>query len=161
MGSTVLQRTITPRTIVYSGMIAAVYAVVTISLAPISFGPLQLRLATMLIPLCLVSPVYGLGLAVGIGIANLTSPFGLYDIALMPLVSFVVMQIAYHYRHYPWLVLPVMAGVMAMAIAYFPLWLGGGIPWWPTVIYIFVSLLTLYIVGYIVWRKTLLWETTP
>lgn len=147
------------RAIVLAGLIAATYAVVTIALSPISFGPIQLRVATLLIPLCLVSPVYGLGLAVGIALANLTSPFGIYDYALMPLVSFITMQIGYKFRRYPLVTLPLMAAWSALAIAYFPLYLGGGIPWWPTAAFIFVSLLVLYLVGYALLRNTPLWTT--
>lgn len=159
MGSQTMQRTqMSTRTIVFAGLIAATYAVVTIALAPISFGPIQLRLATLLIPLCLVSPVYGLGLAIGIGLANLASPFGIYDYALMPLASFIAMQVGYRFRSTPWVTLPLMAVWSAMAIAYFPLYLGGGIPWWPTAAYIFVSLLALYLIGYAVLRKTPLFE---
>lgn len=149
------------RSIVYAGLIGAAYAVVTITLAPISFGPIQLRLATLLVPLALVSPVYGLGLSVGLLLANLLSPFGWYDFAIMPVVMFATTQVAYQFRRYPWVTLPVMAAVSAMAIAYFPLYLGGGIPWWPTVAFIFVSLLVLYLVGYALLRRTPLWEPQP
>lgn len=146
------------RAIVYAGLIGAAYAVVTITLAPISFGPIQLRLATLLVPLALVSPVYGLGLSVGLLLANLFSPFGWYDFALMPVVMFATTQVAYQFRQLPWAILPVMAIVTASAVAYFPLYLGGGIPWWPTVSFIFVSLLVLYLAGYLLLRRTPLWE---
>lgn len=105
-------------------------------------------------PLALINPIYGLGLAVGVGLANLFSPFGWYDFALMPLVVFVITQVAYQFRRWPAVTLPVMAAASAAAITYFPLYLGGGIPFWPTVLWVFVSLLSLYLAGwYIVWRN--------
>lgn len=60
----------------------------------------------------------------------------------------------------PWLTLPLMAAWSAAAIAYFPLHLAGGIPFWPTVGLIFVSLLVLYVAGYLLLRRTPLW-TSP
>lgn len=115
-------------------------------------------MAGLLIPLCLVNPVYGLGLAVGLALANLASPFGIYDYALMPLALYVATWLGYRFRRYPLVTLPVMAAWSALAIAYFPLYLGGGIPWWPTAAYIFVSLVTLYYFGYFLLRHTPLWQ---
>lgn len=146
------------RSIVYAGLTGAAYAVATLALAPVSFGPIQFRAAGMLVPLCLVNPAYGLGLAVGLALANLMSPFGAYDFVLMPVALYIATRFGYRYRRYPWLVLPIMAAWSALAIAYFPLWLGGGIPWWPTAAYIFVSLLVLYLVGYLTLRHTPLWH---
>lgn len=105
-----------------------------------------------------MSPTYGLGLAVGLALANLASPFGIYDYALMPLALYIATQFGYRMRYYPWLALPLMAAWSALAIAYFPLWLGGGIPWWPTAAWIFVSLLVLYLAGYMTLRRTPLWQ---
>lgn len=119
---------------------------------------MQFRVAGLLIPLALVHPAYGLGLAVGVGLANLVSPFGWYDFLLMPLAILATSALGYRLRRYPWVVLPVMAALNALAIAYFPLYLGGGIPWWPTAAFIFVSLLVLYLTGYALLRHTPLWE---
>lgn len=97
------------RTIAYSGMIAAVYFVLTIALAPISYGPLQLRVSGLLVPLALANPVYGLGLAVGVALANLTSPFGAWDFVAMPIAMYAITQGAYRLRGVPWLALPLTA----------------------------------------------------
>lgn len=159
MGSQTMYRTqSTARTVVFAGLFAAAYAVSTIALAPISFGPVQFRVAGLLVPLALVNPAYGLGLAVGVALANLMSPFGWYDFALMPLVMFVITQIGYQFRHWPWATLPAMAVASATAIAYLPLYLGGGIPWWPTVAFVFASLIVLYLAGwYGMWRNMREW----
>jgi QueT transporter len=158
MGSTPLQQADRTRTIVYAGLVASVYAISTIALSPIAFGPIQFRVGGLLMPLALVNPVYGVGLAVGVALANLTSPFGPYDYFVMPLVTLLVTQAAYRLRSTPFVTLPLMAAVMAGAIAYFPLYLGGGIPWWPTILFVFISLLILYVGGYLLWRATPLWD---
>lgn len=148
------------RLIVYAGLVAAAYAVATIALGPISYGPLQFRVAGLLKPLALVSPVMGLGLAVGVALANLTSPFGMWDFVAMPIVSYGAALIAYRLRHLPWLAMVVQAMLIAVGVACFPLYLGGGIPIWPTVAFIFASECSLYLLGYALLRHTPLMEVT-
>lgn len=146
------------KAIVYAGLVAAAYAVVTIALAPISYGPMQLRLSGLLKPLAIVSPILGLGLSVGVALANLTSPFGAYDFVAMPVVSYVAALTAYRFRDWPWMAMVIQAAIIAIGVAIFPLYLGGGIPIWPTVAWVFASECFLYIVGYAVLRKTPLFE---
>ncbi len=133
---------------------AAAYAVLTIALAPISYGPIQFRVASLLTPLALVSPVMGLGLAIGVGLGNITSPFGAWDFVVMPFVSFGAALVAYSLRRWPWLAMVIQAAIVACGVAFFPLYLGGGIPVWPTVLFVFASEVTLYLVGYAALRKT-------
>lgn len=146
------------RLIVYAGLIAATYAVVTIALAPISYGPLQLRLSGLLKPLALLSPVMGIGLAIGVGLANLASPFGAYDFVAMPLVSLLAANVAYRLRAMPWLAMVIQAAMIAVGVAVFPLYLGSGIPIWPTVLWVFISETLLYCIGYAVLRRTPLFD---
>ncbi len=102
----------------------------------------------------------GLGLAIGVGLANLASPFGPYDFLIMPLVSFAASLVAYRMRRWPWMAMVVQAAIVAAGVAVFPLHMGGGIPVWPTVAFVFASEVTLYLVGYAVLRKTPLMEVT-
>ena len=149
--STAIDRT---RMIVYAGLIAATYAVLTIAFSPISYGPLQLRVAGLLKPLALVSPVFGVGLSLGVGLANITSPFGAWDFIAMPLVSLLAANIAWRLRALPWLAMVIQAAIIAVGVAIFPLYLGGGIPVWPTVVFVFASESILYLAGYALLRKT-------
>lgn len=70
------------RSIARAGLIAAVYAVVTVILAPISYGPVQVRLseALTLLPFFWGTPA-AIGLWLGCTIANAFGGFGLLDIA--------------------------------------------------------------------------------
>lgn len=142
------------RIIVYAGLVAAAYFVATVALAPISYGPLQLRLAGLLKPLALVSPIMGLGLSVGVALANLTSPFGAWDFIAMPLVSLLAATIVYRLRSTPWFAMVIQSVIVAVGVAVFPLYLGGGIPIWPTVAFVFVSECSLYLMGYALLRHT-------
>lgn len=60
-------------------MIAAVYAALTISLAPISYGPLQLRVSEALTLLPFYMPEAVPGLFIGCVFANAYGGFGLAD----------------------------------------------------------------------------------
>jgi uncharacterized membrane protein len=142
------------RQIVFGGMIAAAYAVLVYALAPFSFGPIQFRVAALLGPAALLNRYYVIGLAVGVGLSNIISPFGWYDWFLMPIASFLINSIGYRMRKYPLLALLIMAILIAIAVAYFPLYLGGGIPFYPTVFFVFVSQAVSYYIGwFIIWRQ--------
>ena len=65
-----------------AGVIAALYAVLTYAFAPVAFGPIQIRPAEALciLPLFFVEAVPAL--YVGCLLANLSSPFLLYDLTI-------------------------------------------------------------------------------
>lgn len=68
------------RKLVYSAVIGAVYAALTMVLAPISYGPLQLRISELLCILPFFFPAATGGLFVGCIIANTMSTAGALDI---------------------------------------------------------------------------------
>lgn len=65
------KKLLTPRSLCLSAVIAALYAALTLLLAPISYGPIQLRLSEALTLLPMVLPQAVPGLFVGCLIANL------------------------------------------------------------------------------------------
>ena len=71
------------------GATAAIYAVLTVAMAPISYGAVQLRLSEVLTLLAFVDPVFIPGLVLGNFIANLFSPFGLPDVVFGTLATFI------------------------------------------------------------------------
>lgn len=74
------QRKITVRAIVMTGIIAAVYAASTWAIAPLSFGPIQLRFSEILVLLAFLDAAYAPGLILGCIIANFFSPMGMVDV---------------------------------------------------------------------------------
>lgn len=68
------------RKIVFAGVVAALYAALTIAAAPIAYGPIQFRIAEALCVLPFFFPVTAPGLFIGCVIANLLSPYGIIDI---------------------------------------------------------------------------------
>jgi uncharacterized membrane protein len=76
---------------------AALYAIIVIFLAPISFGVYQVRLADALLPL---SMIFGIPSALGFGlgalIANIYGTLGIVDIIGGALANFIACSLAYY-----------------------------------------------------------------
>lgn len=70
------------RKIVLSGMIAALYAGLTVALSPLSFGPVQFRVAEALTLLPFLMPEAIPGLFIGCFLSNIAGGFGLIDIVV-------------------------------------------------------------------------------
>lgn len=74
--------------IVKVALVAALYAVLTLALAPISYGNLQFRLSEILVLLAFFDPFYIAGLTLGCFIANMLGPNGLPDMVFGTLATF-------------------------------------------------------------------------
>lgn len=68
------------QTIAVNGIIAAAYAALTLLLAPISYGSIQMRISELMIFLAFYNKKYIPGLVLGCFLSNLASPLGVYDI---------------------------------------------------------------------------------
>lgn len=82
--------------IVIAALIAAVYAALTISLAFISYGEIQFRVAEALTILPFFSSISIAGLFIGCVIANLLSPIGPLDIVVGSLATLIAAIITYY-----------------------------------------------------------------
>jgi len=136
------------RLIARVGIVAAVYVAGTLALAPISYGPLQFRVSEMLKALALVHPSYAAAFGLGTLISNLTSPFGVFDWALMPVVDVAAALLCYRMRRWPVLALVVQALLIAAGVAAFPLGMGGGFPLLPSFLSVGASQVVLLLAGY-------------
>jgi len=83
------------RDIAYAGIIAALYAILTISLAPLSYGVYQIRVAEALTILPFVYPIAIIGLYVGCLVANIFGGNGLLDIIFGPLLTLLAGYLTY------------------------------------------------------------------
>lgn len=142
------------RVIVFAGIIAAMYVVLTIAIAPLSYGPVQFRVSEILKPLALFSPVFAFSFAIGTGMSNLFSPFGWYDWFLMPFVDCFAALVCFWLRKWPIVALGVQGVLIAIGVTLFPLGFGAQLPFVPTFLSVLVSELILLYVGYfVIWRK--------
>ncbi|WP_281519200.1 QueT transporter family protein [Acidaminococcus timonensis] len=71
-----------------NALLAAIYAVLTLCLAPLSYGPIQVRISESLTLLAFYDKKWVPGLTVGCFLSNLGSPFGITDMVIGTLATF-------------------------------------------------------------------------
>ena len=79
----------TTNRLVRTAIIAALYAVVTLVLAPISYGAVQFRISEVMVLLAFFDPFYIGGLTLGCFIANILGPNGIADVIFGTLATFI------------------------------------------------------------------------
>lgn len=127
--------TIKTKFLAQAGILAAMYATVTIILAPISYGPIQVRVAEALTVLPYISPAAIPGLYVGCLIANIYGGNGLVDILAGSAITFIAALATYFLRktRQPWLapLPPVVFNALGVSfylhkLFHLPYWLTAG-----------------------------------
>jgi uncharacterized membrane protein len=86
-----------------TALIAAVYGIGTYAIAPLAFGPVQVRITDALLPISWnrrVGLSGVLGVTLGVVISNLISPYGLPDIVLGTVANLTVASVAYWLGRY-------------------------------------------------------------
>ena len=80
-----------------NAVITTLFAVLTIVISPLSYGPIQLRFSEILVLFCFFNKRYSIGLVLGCLIANCFSPTASLDIIFgtIALGEFIVMSIGY------------------------------------------------------------------
>ena len=108
-----------------SAIIAALYAVLTWVLAPISYGAIQFRLSEVLILIAVFNPKFIPALIIGCFIANTTSSLGWYDmlfgtlattIALIPMIFIKKLNISSLMKLIIASILPVISNAFIVSI---------------------------------------------
>ncbi|MFA5658382.1 MAG: QueT transporter family protein [Oscillospiraceae bacterium] len=115
------------RRIAVYGMVAAVYAVLTIVMAPYSFYGVQFRIGEALVLLCFYKKDYIVALTIGCAIANLFSPMLAWDMTVGVFATFLsVLMISFSKNIYIASLFPVVINGVLVGIGvtkYF----GGGL----------------------------------
>ncbi len=81
--------------IVRIGVVAAIYAALTLALGFISYGPIQFRIAEVMTLLPLLGKEYILALTIGCFLANVIGPYGVPDIVFGTLATFISVYLVY------------------------------------------------------------------
>lgn len=135
-----------------TAIISALYCVLTIALNPISFGPFQFRVANLLMALMFFDVDFCFGLAIGVFLGNLMSPFGPLDYLIMPIVTLTSALLAYWMRKYWYVGIVVWALITSAGVALFPLGIGAQLPFLITFPAILISQLILGFLGFSMFR---------
>lgn len=78
-----------------TAIIAAIYAVVTVAIAPLSYMGIQFRISEILVLLAIFDPLYIGGLTLGCLIANLLGPNGPMDVLFGTLATLISVYAIY------------------------------------------------------------------
>lgn len=89
-----------------AAMIAAIYAVLTLCISPLAYGPIQFRISEIMIMFAAVTPAAIPGLTIGCALANLGSPYGLLDILCGSTATLLAALFAYLVRKVKWKEIP-------------------------------------------------------
>ncbi len=137
-------------------LVAAMYAVLTIVIAPLAFGEIQFRFSEVLVLLCFYRKDYAPALIVGCFIANLFSPMGLMDIIFGTLATAAaVIPMCYMKNIYLAALLPIVSNGIIVGTE---LTIAFGTPIWLNMLSVaFGELVVVGIIGIIVFK--LLFET--
>jgi uncharacterized membrane protein len=82
-----MKQRMTVRRLAFTAVIGALYAALTMALAPISYGPVQFRISEILCILPFFFPSSVWGLFIGCVISNLLSAYGVLDVAFGSLAT--------------------------------------------------------------------------
>ena len=121
--------------VVRTAVIAALYAVFTVAIAPLSYGPIQFRVAEVFKVFVLFDPLYALGIGIGTFFGNLASPFvGPWELIFMPLTDMAGGALAYFLnrwtgRRYPIVVMAIYAITTSLSVGLMLTVLGAGGFW--------------------------------
>jgi uncharacterized membrane protein len=119
------------RLIARAALVAALYAALTLAVAPLSYGPIQFRISEALKALALVQPWLIPGIMAGTFVANLFSPYvGPWELIWMPLTDGLGGLLAWWICRRWWpagiatyaLTTAIAVGLMLHVVAGFPLW---------------------------------------
>lgn len=79
-------------------VVAAIYSVLTLSVAPFAYGPVQFRIAEVLNLLAYFNPIYILAVTLGVFISNIFSPLGIYDMFFGTLHTLIALMFIWRSR---------------------------------------------------------------
>lgn len=142
------------RAIVYGGVFAAAYAVLTLAIAPLSYGAFQVRVSNLLKPIALLHPSFALAIGLGTGMSDLFSPFGAWDFVAMPIVDILAAMVCWKLRCVPVLAIFIQSLIVSAGVCVFPLGIAARIPVDATFLPVLIPNVIVPLVGYaVVWRR--------
>lgn len=128
-------------------LIAAIYTTINILFAPISYGPIQFRIAEALAVLPFIDRAAIGGLFLGCILANLWGGLGIVDILGGSIFTFIAAILTFKMKKPIWAPLPpVVLNSLGVSLYLHVLF---KIPYWLTVSYIFLGqFMSCYLLGY-------------
>ncbi len=120
---------LTPRFMAEAGIIAALYFALTMAIAPLSFGQLQMRVSEALCVLPFFTPAAIPGLFIGCLLANIFSFLGIFDVLFGSFATLAAAALTYFIKNKWLLPMPSVAvnafviGALLYYLAELPFWI--------------------------------------
>ena len=133
------------------GIVASIYIALTLILYPLSYGTPQFRISECLVLLSFFNKKYGIGVTLGVLIANFFSPiFGLYDLLFGTLSTLLaVILMSFTKKLFIASIMPVLTSVIVVVEA----WLFTDLPFYLCLIEITGSMIIIeMVIGYILFK---------
>ncbi len=136
-----------------AGLIAAIYAALTLLLAPLSYGPVQVRVSEALCVLPFFTPAAVPGLFIGCLLANLyTAGLGVMDIVVGSLATLLAAFLTWKIRNKSKWLLPLPSVIVNAFLVAWVLSVQYGIPYWLNVASVGIGqAVACYVIGMPLW----------
>jgi len=138
-----------------TAVFAALYAALVYVFTPISFLALQFRVAGVLRPGIARKWTLAIGYAIGVVVGNLFSPFGVYDLLFMPVMSLLAGLLGYlaakPFKNNYFVTGAVIATIIPLSVS----WMLNqvlGLPIIATLPYLFISEQIICLIGAVIFR---------
>lgn len=131
--------------IAQNAIIACIYAVLTLAIAPLAYSEVQFRISEIIVFLAFYNKKYIPGLVIGCFLANIPSPLGWFDMVFGTLSTLVVCIMMYRVKNK--YLAAVLASVITGLIVGFELHLALSIPYWINAIYVGIGELGVLLIG--------------
>lgn len=138
------------KTIAMNAMIACVYVVLTIAIAPIAYGGIQMRISEIMIFLAFYNKKYIPGLVIGCFIANMASPMGIWDMCFGTIATVLACIAMYQTKYL--LIGALSGGMINGLIVGAELYFAMELPFIINAFYVFIGEFAVLIVGAVLFK---------
>lgn len=145
-----MKKNISVKLIAINAMIAGIYAVLTLMIAPIAYSQIQFRLSEIIVFLAFYNIRFIPGLTLGCVIANMFSPLGVLDV-IFGTISTILVCIAMYKVKNKYFAAVIGAGITGIIIGS-ELWYAYQIPFIINAIYVAIGELIVLIIGAIIFK---------
>jgi uncharacterized membrane protein len=122
------------KNLVLAGLVAGIYVVLTLLFQPISFGPVQFRIAEAFTVLPFLNPSFIPGVYIGVLVANIIGGLGAWDIWFGSFLTLVAAFLTWKMPNkYLAPLPPVLVNAFGVSLYVSKLY---EVPYWPTVVWI-------------------------
>ncbi len=134
-----------------NAMVACLYAVATLVIAPIAYGGIQMRISEILIFLSFYNRKYIPGLVIGCFIANMASPMGIWDMTFGTIATLIAVLLISKQKS---LFISALIGAIVNGVVVgLELHLSLGLPLFINVIYVFIGEYMVLLLGIPVYKS--------